>query len=395
MRMAQKQARGSARNKARGKARNRNERKVRRSSGAASSSSGTRRPRRTKRLRELPSVRRARRRLTAMLGVVGILAAVAVAFSWPSIVELAQRPATAEAAVDEPSDAEALASDTGSASAPASASAPKPRTYAPRDPSKDSPDVREISLSLPLIAHAGGAYREADGHTAYTNSLETLEQNYELGLRAFEFDFNLTSDGDLACLHNWEGGEMSAEEWRAHALSTTSGTTLTPMVVGDLLDTMLGLPDMVLIADTKAQTYSDTDKIRAIYQRFVDAAKERDPALLSRIVPYVYSPETYEIAMDVYDWPCLIYASYGNADSSEDNMTFVAAHDNLRGVCCNTGDTRFGSEQIATLRDMDVRLYTYTVNDADTANAEFARGVSAVITDSLVPSDVPEHWMGA
>ena len=46
-----------------------------------------------------------------------------------------------------------------------------------------------------MVAHAGGgAIREKEYNTFYTNSLEALQQNYSLGHRLFEMDFYLTSD---------------------------------------------------------------------------------------------------------------------------------------------------------------------------------------------------------
>lgn len=53
-----------------------------------------------------------------------------------------------------------------------------------------------------LIAHAGGTVREKEYNTKYTNSLEALRQNYNLGHRLFEMDFNLTSDKKLAAVHD-------------------------------------------------------------------------------------------------------------------------------------------------------------------------------------------------
>ena len=51
-----------------------------------------------------------------------------------------------------------------------------------------------LRVSPRLIAHAGGTVREKEYNTKYTNSLEALRQNYNLGHRLFEMDFNLTSD---------------------------------------------------------------------------------------------------------------------------------------------------------------------------------------------------------
>lgn len=49
------------------------------------------------------------------------------------------------------------------------------------------------------IAHAGG---EIDG-VKYTNSLDALNHNYELGFRLFELDISETADGHFVAIHDW------------------------------------------------------------------------------------------------------------------------------------------------------------------------------------------------
>ncbi|HIL62954.1 MAG TPA: hypothetical protein EYG42_05830, partial [Porticoccaceae bacterium] len=49
---------------------------------------------------------------------------------------------------------------------------------------------------LPRIAHAGGQI----GNTTYTNSIDALNVNYDIGFRIFEMDFSFTSDQQLVCL---------------------------------------------------------------------------------------------------------------------------------------------------------------------------------------------------
>lgn len=50
-----------------------------------------------------------------------------------------------------------------------------------------------------VIAHAGGAI---DGNS-YSNSVEAVTRNYEIGTRLFELDFELTSDGAWVGTHDW------------------------------------------------------------------------------------------------------------------------------------------------------------------------------------------------
>ena len=239
------------------------------------------------------------------------------------------------------------------------------------------------------VAHAGGSYREGDKTTTYTNSAATLIQNYELGQRTFEYDFSLTSDGDLACLHNWENNTpLTRDEWLSQSVSTSGGNKLATMVVGDLYDTMLGLPNMIMVADTKAPVYKDDEQV-TIYRRLAEAARERSPALLGRILPYVYSAHGYELARKAYPWPKVIYAAYADtSEPAEQVLSFVLEHDDVVGVCAHFADARFGKEALERLHAKGKLMYVYTVNEVKQARELMAAGDDVMITDVLLPSDL-------
>jgi hypothetical protein len=50
-----------------------------------------------------------------------------------------------------------------------------------------------------FIAHAGGRVNDDD----YTNSLEALDHNYDMGFRLFELDIIESSDGKFVAAHDW------------------------------------------------------------------------------------------------------------------------------------------------------------------------------------------------
>ncbi|MDR1307153.1 MAG: hypothetical protein LBK74_06240 [Treponema sp.] len=97
-----------------------------------------------------------------------------------------------------------------------------------------------------MVAHAGGAlFDEAGTMTAYTNAREAVELNYAKGHRVFEIDFELTSDGRLAAVHDWAHGmaitksRMPEEgptlaEWKSKKIYGK----WTPMDIGDVIGFM-------------------------------------------------------------------------------------------------------------------------------------------------------------
>lgn len=60
--------------------------------------------------------------------------------------------------------------------------------------------VSYINNKNRFIAHAGGGLMGQK----YLNALEALEKNYLKGLRLFELDLKLTSDGFIVAVHDWE-----------------------------------------------------------------------------------------------------------------------------------------------------------------------------------------------
>ena len=86
---------------------------------------------------------------------------------------------------------------------------------------EEAPTSSETIQISDIIAHAGGAIIGDGRVSIYTNSREAFELNYRLGFRTFEMDLELTSDGKLASVHDWDdyglknGVPMSSEEWLA------------------------------------------------------------------------------------------------------------------------------------------------------------------------------------
>ncbi len=63
----------------------------------------------------------------------------------------------------------------------------------------NNPQQSNNNFRSRFIAHAGGSI---DGDT-YTNSLEALNKNYEIGFRFFELDIRTTRDNVFVAVHDW------------------------------------------------------------------------------------------------------------------------------------------------------------------------------------------------
>lgn len=130
--------------------------------------------------------------------------------------------------------------------------------WVPPVPAKRTPlTVEEVLCRDRRIVHAGGQITGSDGksHT-YTNSAEALVNAYRAGNRVMEFDFMQTSDGHLACIHDWisavspaitDGVPLSLDEW----LQTEVYGEFTPLCLESLAGFMREHPDLYIVTDVK------------------------------------------------------------------------------------------------------------------------------------------------
>ena len=119
----------------------------------------------------------------------------------------------------------------------------------PINNSVSTPDLVE-PVNYRYILHAGGV--TPNGKSG-SNSLEALEYSYEQGYRIMEMDFCWTSDGRLACVHDWDAyyhqpsGEVIS--YSDFAAERSSRYGFTSMTLEHLADWLLGHPDVIIVTD--------------------------------------------------------------------------------------------------------------------------------------------------
>lgn len=181
-----------------------------------------------------------------------------------------------------------------------------------------------------VIAHAMGGINDK----AYTNTKDAFIANYEQGTRIFEADLLLTSDDELVARHEWTTG-MSKKLGQQEVLPPDKqGEVLThdevmnspvlelysPLDIEKIVNLMEIYPDTYIVTDTKEL---EPQQVTKQFQLIVEAAQKKDPALLERIVPQIYSREMLEVVKQVYDFPEIIYTLYQTEDSDEVVIEFV------------------------------------------------------------------------
>ncbi|MGP8314983.1 phosphatidylinositol-specific phospholipase C/glycerophosphodiester phosphodiesterase family protein [Enterocloster aldenensis] len=240
----------------------------------------------------------------------------------------------------------------------------------------------------PLVAHAFGGIRK-QGMIKATNSLEAFEENYMMGYRVFEVDFELTStEYAMIASHDenhWReitGMDSTAEYSLENFHATKLYGTYTPLDIKQVINLMLEYPDVYIITDTK---YQDKVNVLLGFAQLVKYANEVNPEVLNRIIPQIYNEEMLDWVMDIHKFNSIIYTLYATEKwEIEDVQNFCQQ----TGVNCVTiWDYLATKEMVESLKLIDVKVGIHTVNDEELANEKINLGVDLIYTDFLNPND--------
>lgn len=251
--------------------------------------------------------------------------------------------------------------------------------------------AQEILESVDLISHAMGT---ADGIQGI-NCLEGFLANYAEGVRVFEVDLRMTSDGHVVLRHDWNGNlQEGVDETALPTLEEFLAKPLygmyTPLSFRDLLQLMAQYPDVCIVTDTK---FTDAEPVIEQFRAMLDDAHALGLSyLFDRVAVQVYSPLHYSIVDSVHHFPCYIYTLYQDSfDRSEDGFRQKAIFCQENGIYGLTLSAELWNEEYAPIANWrGVKVCLHTVNDADEARRLLQTGVSAIYTDILIPADLEE-----
>ena len=236
---------------------------------------------------------------------------------------------------------------------------------------------------------------EKEYNTKYTNSLEALRQNYNLGHRLFEMDFNLTSDKKLAAVHDWnhfgnkDDVAPSSKEWKKFQGygSPETPSRFTTMLIGDVFDQMIINRDMVLVTDTKSMEIPKEDRITQ-FKELVSEANKRDKELLDRVIPQIYHQEMFGEIESIYPFKHVIYTLYASPDSGEEVLDFIAKHKEIEAVTVPIDDSRLTPKFIEQVHKLGKRVYVHTIQTYESLTKYAAINVDGFYTGLLTPQDM-------
>ena len=271
---------------------------------------------------------------------------------------------------------------------------PERTAYAQKSAPAGEKSAVEILGSQQLFAHAFGMI---DGESVL-NCLEGFERSYASGVRVFEVDLRMTSDGHVVLRHDWRPGMQEGvsetsiptlEEFRAKPINGA----YTPLSFRDLLYLMEQYPDICIVTDTK---FINEEEVTRQFNAILDDAYETGLTyLFDRMVIQIYTPLMFSVVDNLYRFPHYISTLYTSEfDGTEDGFREQAEFCLENGIMGITMSDYWWTDNApdyhAIASRYGIDIYVHTVNDPAEARSLLASGVSGVYTDTLLPADIAQ-----
>lgn len=223
-----------------------------------------------------------------------------------------------------------------------------------------------------LISHAGARIEEL----SYTNSKEAIDKSYENGYRFIELDFEWTTDGNLALIHDWDSYVNSAFSVESKMYSTEEFKGfkmikgLTQMVLEDLAEWLYEHDDVYIVTDIKR------DNVEAL-----KLIRDRYPDLIHQFIPQIYGIDQF-IPVQGLGYTNIILTLYASNYTDEELIDFVNRHE-IFAITMPISKAR--TELPNKLKNANIFVYAHTINREDLRQELEANGVDGFYTDDLLP----------
>jgi len=253
---------------------------------------------------------------------------------------------------------------------------------------KESPTFDTFGKTYaPLIAHAGGGYEDEERRVTYTNSYDAIKQNYDKGHRFFEVDFQFTTDKKFIAAHPVGLTPEIIENADAWVNARRTAAGIEPLTFDKILDLMLVQRDMFLITDTKAfmvDEQGQNEQFDTMYQTVI----ARDPSLLERIIPQIYSKQMIAQNETLRQFPSVIFTGYAVLTTGDDILETFDMYPNIKMFTTDAlGDYIDEVSLLDGLKERGKKVSIHTVNDEAVFHEARYEQVDGYYTDFLQPHD--------
>lgn len=224
-----------------------------------------------------------------------------------------------------------------------------------------------------LIAHALGGIDEID----YTNSKEAFSENYNKGHRLFEVDISITIDGELVARHGWEddlGQGISEKVNYDEFMNTLYYDKYNPIDFETILKLLREYPDIYMILDGKVESPKN---VKELYEAIGKAVDGVDQDILNRLIPQMFYEDDLEV-IRAHGFHDLIYV-VGREEYTPESIAEFGEKNDVRVVSLSRKRTT--QELVERLKESDIYVYTYTLNDKEEMQGYLDIGVHGFFTD--------------
>jgi glycerophosphoryl diester phosphodiesterase len=259
-------------------------------------------------------------------------------------------------------------------------------SFGPLDGNIEPPDAGSLDAHS-VIAHALGGI---DG-VRYSNSLEAFNSNYANGYRTFEVDLMLTADRKVVAVHDGleeEYGldrpvsELTAERFKEKKYRGK----YTPLGMEDIISLLHRHPDVVLVTDVKSD-------FETIFRVIVREIRDRDPALMKRIVPQIYREQDYFTLKQLQEFEKIIFTLYKVPSTSRIKLInyvtgrriarFISGKEDIVAVTMSRLRFMKSGWLVKRLRAMDRDILVHTLNDEREIARYVGLGATGIYTDDF------------
>jgi len=241
-----------------------------------------------------------------------------------------------------------------------------------------------------LVMHALGAIH---GNT-HTNTKEALMENYIKGGRVFEVDLYLTSDGRLVAIHPTQllnritnQAEVSSDYILNHDFFKERN--LTPLSFVDIANLMIEHPDIFLITDTKR---IDKETVQKQFSYIYQVANQKDPEILNRIIPQIYTTAMYQYIEEIYSFNEYIWTLYKTPGiSNQEIFNFLSLSSKITVITMPYDVPRLTREFILELDNRNILVYVHPVDNITKMDYLYNFGVWGFYTAFITEDYIKRH----
>jgi glycerophosphoryl diester phosphodiesterase len=240
----------------------------------------------------------------------------------------------------------------------------------------DPDDPAQTPAYEKVIAHGGGAYK---GYET-TNSVEAVNNAIENGYKIIELDMDLSSDGKIIMLHDWDrtaehyfGAAFSRKLSQKQFSNLTVHGRLEVLTFEKLAGILERHKDIRIITDTKGSNLE-----------LLSAIKEQYPQLTDRLIPQIYDYDQWSKVREL-GFSDVILTIYAMADPDMDK---IAAFAKEHGIYAVTMPDYFAERGYCSrLSGKGVKVYIHPVSSYEDAQQFFRLGAYGVYSGSLLPEE--------